>query len=193
MLRPYFVDIVGKLAFEITALAPIEIIWCDSGHHLFIHDAATVHLKFKTRDRRAIEMPGQPRYLAKNGYSPEQISRAIYLLKTEANNPNRSLYDNNKDRSLGFKIVSPESFHLAARDLLQRLGHILTDLRQPRSAAACAAPGGQSTPSNPFVVTEYSPFFIATPNSRTINRICSQRASSPLTRRALAGKQFVKV
>ena len=61
MLRPYFVDIVGKLAFEITALAPTEIIWCDSGHHLFIHDAATVHLKFKTRDRRAIEMPGQPR------------------------------------------------------------------------------------------------------------------------------------
>ena len=58
MLRPYFVDIVGKLAFEITALAPIKIIWCDSGHHLFIHDATTVHLKFKTRHRRAIEMPG---------------------------------------------------------------------------------------------------------------------------------------
>ncbi len=29
-------------------------------------------------------------------YSPEQISRAIYLLKLEAENPNRSLYDNNK-------------------------------------------------------------------------------------------------
>jgi len=26
-------------------------------------------------------------------------------------------------------------------------------------------PGGQSTPSNPFVVMEYSPFFIVTPNS----------------------------
>ena len=58
MLRPYFVHIVGKLAFEITALASIEIIWCDSGYHLFIHDASTVHLKFKTRHRRAIEMPG---------------------------------------------------------------------------------------------------------------------------------------
>ena len=35
-------------------------------------------------------------YLTKYGYTPEQISRAIYLLKTEAENPNRSLYDNNK-------------------------------------------------------------------------------------------------
>jgi type I restriction enzyme R subunit len=35
-------------------------------------------------------------YLGTNGYSLEQISRATYLLKTEANNPNRSLYDNNK-------------------------------------------------------------------------------------------------
>ena len=35
-------------------------------------------------------------YLTKAGYSPEQIGRAIYLLNTEADNPNRSLYDNNK-------------------------------------------------------------------------------------------------
>jgi type I restriction enzyme, R subunit len=35
-------------------------------------------------------------YLSTVGYSPEQISRAIYLLRTEANNLNRSLYDNNK-------------------------------------------------------------------------------------------------
>jgi type I restriction enzyme R subunit len=35
-------------------------------------------------------------YLSGAGYSPEQISRAIYLLKTEAENPNRSLYENNK-------------------------------------------------------------------------------------------------
>jgi len=35
-------------------------------------------------------------YLTKAGYSKEQISRAIYLLRTEADNPNRSLYDNNK-------------------------------------------------------------------------------------------------
>jgi hypothetical protein len=48
MLRPYLADIVGKLAFEITALAPIEIIWRDSGHHLFIHDAASdcIRLRF---------------------------------------------------------------------------------------------------------------------------------------------------
>jgi type I restriction enzyme R subunit len=35
-------------------------------------------------------------YLISSGYSPNQISRALYLLKTEANNPNRSLYENNK-------------------------------------------------------------------------------------------------
>jgi type I restriction enzyme R subunit len=35
-------------------------------------------------------------YLMKDGYTMEQISRAIYLLRTEADNPNRSLYDNNK-------------------------------------------------------------------------------------------------
>ncbi|WP_316398023.1 HsdR family type I site-specific deoxyribonuclease [Bradyrhizobium sp. 33ap4] len=34
--------------------------------------------------------------LTQRGYTQEQISKAIYLLKTEANNPNRSLYDNNK-------------------------------------------------------------------------------------------------
>jgi len=35
-------------------------------------------------------------YLTRAGHSPEQISRAIYLLRNEADNPNRSLYDNNK-------------------------------------------------------------------------------------------------
>jgi type I restriction enzyme R subunit len=35
-------------------------------------------------------------YLTKSGYSPEQISRAIYLLKTEADNPSRNLYQNNR-------------------------------------------------------------------------------------------------
>ena len=35
-------------------------------------------------------------YLTKVGYSQAQISRAVYLLRVEADNPNRSLYDNNK-------------------------------------------------------------------------------------------------
>ena len=36
-------------------------------------------------------------YLTKTGcYSPAQISQAIYVLHTEADNPNRSLYENNK-------------------------------------------------------------------------------------------------
>jgi type I restriction enzyme R subunit len=36
------------------------------------------------------------RHLTGRGYTPEQISRAIYLLKVEAVNPSRSLYANNK-------------------------------------------------------------------------------------------------
>lgn len=35
-------------------------------------------------------------WLGKAGHSPDQIGRALYLLRTEADNPNRSLYDNNK-------------------------------------------------------------------------------------------------
>ena len=35
-------------------------------------------------------------WLTKRRHSAEQISRAIYLVRTEADNPNRSLYDNNK-------------------------------------------------------------------------------------------------
>jgi len=35
-------------------------------------------------------------YLTSAGYSSTQISRALYLVNTEANNSNRSLYDNNK-------------------------------------------------------------------------------------------------
>ncbi|MGA6829216.1 type I restriction endonuclease subunit R [Nitrospira sp. NS4] len=35
-------------------------------------------------------------YLTKNGYSPAQISRALYLLKTEADNHSRNLYGNNQ-------------------------------------------------------------------------------------------------
>ena len=35
-------------------------------------------------------------YLTRAGYTPAQISRALYLLKTESENPNRNLYENNK-------------------------------------------------------------------------------------------------
>jgi type I restriction enzyme R subunit len=35
-------------------------------------------------------------YLTKRGYTAAQIAKALYDLRTEANNPNRSLYDNNK-------------------------------------------------------------------------------------------------
>jgi type I restriction enzyme R subunit len=36
-------------------------------------------------------------HLTNAGYSAEQISRAIYLLRTAADNPNRSLYENNRE------------------------------------------------------------------------------------------------
>ena len=35
-------------------------------------------------------------YLTRCGYSSAQISKALYDLRTEAGNPNRSLYENNK-------------------------------------------------------------------------------------------------
>jgi type I restriction enzyme R subunit len=43
-----------------------------------------------------IDEPLLAAYLTKAGYVPEQISRALYLLRTEADNPNRSLYENSK-------------------------------------------------------------------------------------------------
>ncbi len=48
------------------------------------------------RDNNNIEENLLTAYLAKCAYPPEQINRAIYLLRTEATNPNRSLYENNK-------------------------------------------------------------------------------------------------
>ena len=35
-------------------------------------------------------------HLVQAGYTLDQISRAIYLLRVESENPNRSIYDNNK-------------------------------------------------------------------------------------------------
>ena len=43
-----------------------------------------------------IDEPLLTAYLATAGYAPDQVSRAIYLLRTEADNPSRSLYENNK-------------------------------------------------------------------------------------------------
>ena len=35
-------------------------------------------------------------YLFGNGYTPAQSTKAIHELRTEANNPNRTLYENNR-------------------------------------------------------------------------------------------------
>lgn len=47
-------------------------------------------------DNSNIDEPLLTAWLAKCKYTPEQVSRATYLLRTEATNPNRSLYENNK-------------------------------------------------------------------------------------------------
>ena len=48
------------------------------------------------RDNSNIEESLLSEYLLRVGYSEATISRALYLLRTEANHPNRSLYENNK-------------------------------------------------------------------------------------------------
>jgi type I restriction enzyme R subunit len=48
------------------------------------------------RDNSNIEEDLLTAWLTKCQYTAEQISRAIYLLRTEATNPNRRLYENNK-------------------------------------------------------------------------------------------------
>lgn len=44
-----------------------------------------------------VEEPMLTAWLTKRGYSSEQISRAIYLLRTEVDNHNRTLYGNNQE------------------------------------------------------------------------------------------------
>jgi type I restriction enzyme R subunit len=36
-------------------------------------------------------------HLSKSGYTPAQITKAIYSLRTEANHPSRGLYGNNRE------------------------------------------------------------------------------------------------
>lgn len=43
-----------------------------------------------------IEEGALSEYLTRTGHPPERISRAIHLLRIEADNPNRNLYDNNR-------------------------------------------------------------------------------------------------
>ena len=45
-------------------------------------------------------------WLTKSGYTPAKISRALFKLRTEADNPNRSLYGNNQARLQLFALRS---------------------------------------------------------------------------------------
>jgi hypothetical protein len=48
-------------------------------------------------DNSNIDEPLLTAYLLKRNYTREQMSRAIYLLKTEAVNPNRNLYEKRRN------------------------------------------------------------------------------------------------
>ena len=61
----------------------------DELHYSYLGDCSD-------RNNSNIDEPLLTAFLNKAGYTPGQISRAIYLLRIEADNPNRSLYDNNK-------------------------------------------------------------------------------------------------
>lgn len=61
----------------------------DDLHYNFLGDRSDL-------ENSNIEEEQLTTYLTKRQYTPEQISRAIYLLSTEASNPTRSLYDKNK-------------------------------------------------------------------------------------------------
>src|SRR5215469_8903066 len=48
-------------------------------------------------DNSNIEETRLRAYLAGRGYTPQQIASAVHKLRTESSNPNRSLYENNKE------------------------------------------------------------------------------------------------
>ncbi len=50
-------------------------------------------------------------WLTKNGHTPEQISRAIYLLKIEADNPNRGLTVLDQGEVLAIRFGPVPLFH----------------------------------------------------------------------------------
>jgi len=63
------------------------------------HDELAYRYLGDWRDRDGntnIEESGLTPYLTRAGYTPAQIAKAIYLLRTEADNPTRSLYGNNQ-------------------------------------------------------------------------------------------------
>ena len=64
-------------------------LFCDELGYRFLGDRSD-------RDNINIEEGLLTAHLIGAGYTQEQISRAIYLLRTEADNPNRSLYENNR-------------------------------------------------------------------------------------------------
>jgi type I restriction enzyme R subunit len=64
-------------------------LFCDELHYQYLGDKSE-------QSNSNIEDGLLAKYLKSAEYSDAQINRAIYLLKTEANNPNLSLYDNNK-------------------------------------------------------------------------------------------------
>ncbi|TSA30385.1 MAG: HsdR family type I site-specific deoxyribonuclease [Verrucomicrobiaceae bacterium] len=67
----------------------VVALFCDELGYRFLGDRSD-------RDNSNIEEGLLTAHLIGAGYTQEQISRAIYLLRTEADNPNRCLYENNR-------------------------------------------------------------------------------------------------
>lgn len=65
-------------------------LFCDGLKYRYLGDWSD-----RTRNSN-IEEPLLTAYLSRAGYTADEISRAIHTLRTEAENPNRSLYENNK-------------------------------------------------------------------------------------------------
>jgi type I restriction enzyme, R subunit len=65
---------------------------------LFRDELGYRHLRDRSDrpDNSNIEEDLLTAYLTRSGYSPAQVAKVLYELRTEAGNPNRSLYDNNQ-------------------------------------------------------------------------------------------------
>src|SRR6266581_3680703 len=76
-------------------------------------------------------------YLTRSGYTPAQISRAIYVLRTEANNHSRGLYGNNKAVYNLLRYGVPVK--IEAGQVTETVH--LVNWREPAGKSPCAAAG----------------------------------------------------
>jgi len=85
-------------------------------------------------------------HLTRCGYRPMQITKAIHELRTEADNPNRSLYDNNKAvyslLGYGVKVKAETGENYGAKCC-----HLSSEWIYRRSQAYSSLPGDNHDPA----------------------------------------------